>query len=124
MDLFNKPQSTKFVFLLSTRAGGLGINLHTADTVILYDSDWNPQVWEKRVRNDELGGLASPRSCSSYWTKESGQSVPIYYWKHSRREDYWASRKEVIFGYSCDSTSIVVFEPSKNMIGTSISFKL
>ncbi len=44
MDLFNKPQSTKFVFLLSTRAGGLGINLHTADTVILYDSDWNPQV--------------------------------------------------------------------------------
>jgi SWI/SNF-related matrix-associated actin-dependent regulator of chromatin subfamily A member 5 len=37
---FNKEGSDKFIFLLSTRAGGLGINLATADTVILYDSDW------------------------------------------------------------------------------------
>lgn len=46
---FNAENSTKFVFLLSTRAGGLGINLATADTVILYDSDWNPQVEQARV---------------------------------------------------------------------------
>lgn len=44
MDEFNAPNSSKFCFLLSTRAGGLGINLATADIVILYDSDWNPQA--------------------------------------------------------------------------------
>ncbi|KAI6653320.1 Chromodomain helicase DNA binding protein 4 L homeolog [Oopsacas minuta] len=42
IDRFNEPESELFVFLLSTRAGGLGINLATADTVIIYDSDWNP----------------------------------------------------------------------------------
>ncbi|KAH7462525.1 hypothetical protein KRP22_004946 [Phytophthora ramorum] len=44
MEEFNEPGSSKFCFLLSTRAGGLGINLATADIVILFDSDWNPQV--------------------------------------------------------------------------------
>jgi SWI/SNF-related matrix-associated actin-dependent regulator of chromatin subfamily A member 5 len=44
MDIFNAPDSKKFVFMLTTRAGGLGINLQTADVVILYDSDWNPQA--------------------------------------------------------------------------------
>lgn len=41
---YNAPNSSKFLFMLSTRAGGLGINLATADVVIIYDSDWNPQV--------------------------------------------------------------------------------
>ena len=44
IDHFNAPDSQDFCFLLSTRAGGLGINLMTADTVILFDSDWNPQA--------------------------------------------------------------------------------
>jgi superfamily II DNA or RNA helicase len=44
IDEYNAPNSAKFCFLLSTRAGGLGINLATADTVILFDSDWNPQA--------------------------------------------------------------------------------
>lgn len=44
IDTYNAEGSEKFVFLLSTRAGGLGINLYTADIVILYDSDWNPQM--------------------------------------------------------------------------------
>ncbi|TMW51170.1 hypothetical protein DOY81_003786, partial [Sarcophaga bullata] len=41
---FNKNGSYKFIFMLSTRAGCLGINLATADVVIIYDSDWNPQM--------------------------------------------------------------------------------
>ncbi|KAI9719025.1 MAG: hypothetical protein M1812_003654 [Candelaria pacifica] len=44
IDDYNKPGSEKFIFLLTTRAGGLGINLTSADIVILYDSDWNPQA--------------------------------------------------------------------------------
>ncbi|KAJ2905951.1 hypothetical protein MKZ38_003739 [Zalerion maritima] len=42
LSVFNAPNSEYFMFLLSTRAGGLGLNLQTADTVIIYDSDWNP----------------------------------------------------------------------------------
>jgi ATP-dependent DNA helicase len=40
---FNSPESKTDIFLLSTRAGGQGINLTAADTVLLFDSDWNPQ---------------------------------------------------------------------------------
>lgn len=46
----------KFVFILSTRAGGLGINLTAADTVIFYDSDWNPTMDQQAMdRAHRLG---------------------------------------------------------------------
>jgi hypothetical protein len=44
MDRFqNGTDDVAFAFLLSTRAGGQGITLTAADTIVLYDSDWNPQ---------------------------------------------------------------------------------
>jgi Helicase conserved C-terminal domain len=42
MDEFNRPGSDIFIYLLSTRAGGVGINLWSADTVIIFDPDFNP----------------------------------------------------------------------------------
>lgn len=42
MDEFNKPDSDIFIYILTTRAGGVGINLWTADTVIIFDPDFNP----------------------------------------------------------------------------------
>ncbi|CAH9083032.1 unnamed protein product [Cuscuta epithymum] len=44
IEKFNDPNSPYFIFLLSIRAGGVGVNLQAADTVIIFDTDWNPQV--------------------------------------------------------------------------------
>lgn len=50
--LFLSGRPDLFIFLLSTRAGGLGINLTAADTVIFYDSDWNPSVSEHQIEHE------------------------------------------------------------------------
>lgn len=50
---FNKPDSPYFIFALSTRAGGLGLNLQTADTVIMFDSDWNPQMDQQVITQQQ-----------------------------------------------------------------------
>jgi len=53
---FNNPDSDVFIFILSTRAGGLGLNLQSADTVIIFDSDWNPMSDEQaKARAHRIG---------------------------------------------------------------------
>lgn len=58
IDEFNSPGSETFVFIITTRTGGIGINLHTADTVIFYDIDWNPQAdFQAEDRAHRIGQL-------------------------------------------------------------------
>ena len=71
---FNAPGSSRFVFLLSTRACGLGINLATADTVIIYDSDWNPhqdlQAMSRAHRYGQTRPVAVFRLFTRYTVEE------------------------------------------------------
>ncbi|PKK17028.1 hypothetical protein A306_00000201 [Columba livia] len=70
---FSKADSDRFVFLLCTRAGGLGINLTAADTCIIFDSDWNPQN-DLQV-GGHLGGVPLGRSCA-FWEVSGGLCLP------------------------------------------------
>ncbi|KAH9177014.1 SNF2 family N-terminal domain-containing protein [Lactarius sanguifluus] len=56
------PCATIMVFILSTRAGGLGLNLQTADTVVIFDSDWNPHAdLQAQDRAHRIGQTKSVR---------------------------------------------------------------
>lgn len=71
IDHFNADESNDFCFLLSTRAGGLGINLMTADTVIIFDSDWNPQADLQAMARAHRIGQKKPVSIYRFVSKET-----------------------------------------------------
>ncbi|KAL5540243.1 hypothetical protein UlMin_044483 [Ulmus minor] len=68
---FNDMESRFGIFLLSTRASGLGINLTAADTCILYDSDWNPQMDLKAMDRCHRIGQTKPVHVYSFATAQS-----------------------------------------------------
>lgn len=77
IDHFNAPDSSDFAFILSTRAGGLGINLMTADTVVLFDSDWNPQADLQAMARAHRIGQTKPVSVYRLVSKDTVEEEVI-----------------------------------------------
>ncbi|KAJ3491952.1 hypothetical protein NLG97_g5496 [Lecanicillium saksenae] len=71
IDAFNEPDSPLFAFLLSTRAGGVGINLATADTVIIMDPDFNPHQDLQALSRAHRIGQKNKVLCFQFMTKDS-----------------------------------------------------
>ncbi|KAI1204671.1 PHD/FYVE-zinc-finger like domain-containing protein [Annulohypoxylon truncatum] len=71
IDAFNAPDSPMFAMLLSTRAGGVGINLATADTVIIYDPDWNPHQDIQAISRAHRIGQKEKVLCFQLTTKNT-----------------------------------------------------
>ena len=85
IDQFNTRPADNFVFLLSTKAGGLGINLASADTVVIYDSDWNPHNdLQAQARAHRLGQLkpvmiyrSANMTCSNTASRRQGAEAIV-----------------------------------------------
>jgi hypothetical protein len=92
IDEYNKPDSEKFIFLLTTRAGGLGINLTTADIVVLYDSDWRVPLDAAAflasltdIPQESTSGPSSNGSRAPHRSDKAGIRIPICHGRECRR---------------------------------------
>lgn len=103
IDHFNAPDSKDFVFLLSTRAGGLGINLMTADTVVIFDSDWNPQADLQAMARAHRIGQKNHVSVYRFVSKDTVEE-----------EILERARKKMILEYAIISLGIIDSNSKKN----------
>lgn len=74
---FNSKGSQQQVFLLSTRAGGLGINLTASDTVVIFDNDWNPQIDLQAIDRVHRIGQLKPVKIFRFLIKNSIEEILI-----------------------------------------------
>jgi hypothetical protein len=111
IDRFTQKNSKSWLFLLSTKSGGTGLNLQAADTIIIFDSDWNPQngklhtmcnklakeceSYKNTTTNNDnhnacnafhFSALRSPLSASTSTNRYSSSSKGTPYWPNQERE--------------------------------------
>lgn len=113
VDAFQTDPSI-FVFLLSTRAGGLGINLTAADTVIFYDSDWNPTMDAQAMDRAHRLGQTRPVTVYRLITRNSIEERIL-----QRAKQKGAIQNLVIqggrFNLSPDEADLDIFKPTEMM---------
>ena len=77
MDEFNKPDSDVFMYLLTTRAGGVGINLWSADTVIIFDPDFNPHQDLQAIARAHRFGQKKPVAVYKLMAKDTAEGTVL-----------------------------------------------
>ncbi|OMJ24785.1 Lymphocyte-specific helicase [Smittium culicis] len=111
---FNDVNSKLQLFLLSTRAGGLGINLSTADTVIIIDSDWNPQMDLQAIDRAHRIGQKKPVIVYRFVTSASVEEYILERASNKRKLEKLVIHKKHFKGISSLVNSTVSFNKSTN----------
>ena len=119
---YNAPDSPDFVFLLSTRAGGLGINLETADTVIIFDSDWNPQNDLQAMARAHRIGQKSHVSVYRLVTKDTVEEDVLERAKRKMVLEYAIINQMDTSGTNLGKSNQPKMEYSKDELGAILKF--